>query len=224
MKVFLSPSNQYSNTWVVGNTNEKAQAIAFADKLQALLQKQGVEVVRADSVNPFKRIDHAGGCDLYIPLHTNAYNGKVRGCRLYVYKTKQNTTASLAAKNAAAMKAIQAEVNKLGMSRTVIVNYDYASWTELNNAATAGIPAVYSEGIFHDNIEDCNWYFQNVDALAEAYAKGICEFLGISYSVEEPKKIYRVQVGAFMDKNNARVMVEKLRQAGFVGFVTESVA
>ena len=72
MKVFLSPSNQIKNTWAVGNTNEMAQAEAFADKLQALLEKQGVEVVRADDVAIKNRIDYAEGCDLIIPLHTNA--------------------------------------------------------------------------------------------------------------------------------------------------------
>lgn len=224
MKVFLSPSNQYSNTWAVGNTNEKAQAIAFADKLQALLEEQGIFVVRADEVHPFSRIDYAQDCDLYIPLHTNACNGKVRGCRLFVYKKKKNTTTELASRNAQAMAAIQKEVDKLGMSREVLVYYDYASWSELTNAAVSGIPAVYSEAIFHDNGEDCSWYFQNEDALAEAYAKGICGFLGVTYQEKAPRKIYRVQVGAFMDRNNARVMVEKLRQAGFVGFVTELAA
>lgn len=238
MKVFLSPSNQIKNTWAVGNTNEMAQAEAFADKLQALLEKQGVEVVRADDVAIKNRIDYAEGCDLIIPLHTNAYNKKVRGCRLYAYKTKKNTPAALAAKNAAAMKAIQAEVDKLGMSRKVIVNYDYANWTELSNATAAGIPAVYSESIFHDNVEDCNWYFANVDRLVEAYAKGICAYGGVTYkqaaqeapsAPQEPekvdggKKIYRVQVGAFEDRDNAKVMKQKLSAAGFVGFIVEEI-
>ena len=231
MKVFLSPSNQKSNDWAVGKTNEMVQAIAFADKLEALLDKQGVEVVRADRINPFKRISEAKGCDLYVPLHTNAYNKKVRGCRLYVYKKKKNTPAALAAKNAAAMEAIRAEVDKLGMSRNVIVNYDYANWTELTNATAAGIPAVYSESIFHDNVEDCNWYFANVDKLAEAYAKGICAFLNVEYKVEEAPqseektdKLYRVQVGAYRVKANAEAMLKKIKEAGFAdAFIKEEI-
>lgn len=229
MKVFLSPSNQYSNTWATGNTNEKAQALAFADKLQALLEKQGVSVVRADDVHPYSRIDNAKGCDLYIPLHTNAYNKKVRGCRLYVYKKNKNTSTALASKNAKAMAAIQAEVDKLGMSRKVIVNYDYANWAELTNATAAGIPAVYSESIFHDNVEDCNWYFANVDKLAEAYAKGICEYLGVGYKVvtEVPatnsntKTFYRVVAGSFEVRANADKRLEEVKAAGFAdAFIT----
>lgn len=219
MKVFLSPSNQRSNTWALGGTNEKEQAEGFADKLQVLLEKQGVTVVRADGVSPSKRISYAKGCDLYIPLHTNAFNKKVRGCRLYVYKKNKGISAGLAAKNAAAMEVIRNQVDKLGMSRKVIVNYDYANWTELSNAAAVGIPAVYSEAIFHDNTEDCNWYFSNVDRLAQAYAAAICDFLG----VEQTKKtLYRVQVGAFEHRVNAETMKQKLQEAGFPGFITEA--
>ncbi len=224
MKVFLSPSNQVSNAWAVGNTNEKIQATAFADKLEKLLEQRGVTVVRADSAAIAARINYAKGCDLYVPLHTNAYNGKVRGCRLFVYKTKKNTPAALAAKNAAAMAAIRAEVDKLGMSKNVLVYYDYANWTELSNAAAAGIPAVYSESIFHDNAEDCNWYFKNVDKLAEAYAKGICAYLGVTYEVatDVPKKLYRVQVGAYSVKANADAMLKKVKAAGFAdAFIKE---
>ena len=234
MKVFYSPSNQYSNKWAWGNTNEKEQAEIFGDKLAALLAKQGVELIRADDVHPFERINYAKGCALYIPGHTNGFNGKVRGCRLFVYKTKKNTSAALAAKNAAAMKAIQAEVDKLGMSREVLVYYDYANWTELSNAAAAGIPAVYSESIFHDNVEDCKWYFANVDRLAEAYAKGICAYGGVTYkqaaqeapsapeSAENTDKLFRVQVGAYRVKANAEAMLKKVKAAGFAdAFIKE---
>jgi len=185
--VFLSPSNQKSNIWAVGNTNEKEQAEAFADKLQNLLTEQGVAVVRADTISPSKRISYAKGCKLYICLHTNAYNKEVRGNRLYAYRAKKATPAALAAENAAAMEAIRSQVDNLGMSRKVIVNYDYASWTELSNAAKASIPAVYSEAIFHDNVEDCNWYFANADRLAEAYARGICAYLGVTYREAAPE-------------------------------------
>lgn len=37
-----------------------------------------------------------------------------------------------------------------------------------------------------------------------------------------PDKIYRVQTGAFYDRNNAEKYLEKLKKAGFNGFITES--
>lgn len=213
MKVFLSPSNQDGNTWAINNTNEEVQAKIFADKLEDLLEKQGVEVVRADHIKPSERIAYAEGCDLYIPLHTNAHNGKVRGCRLFVYRNK--TTEALAAKNDKAMQALRAEIDKLGMSEKVIVYHDYENWFELTNASNKGIPAVYSESIFHDNVEDCKWYFANLDKFVEAYAKGICSYLGVADT------IYRVQLGAFKNKNGAESLRDELIAKGADAFIVQ---
>ena len=223
MKVFLSPSNQDANTWIKGNTNEQIQAEAFADKLQAKLEASGIDVVRADHIKPSSRINYAQGCDLYIPLHTNAHNGQVRGCRLFVYKAK--TTSGLAAKNDKAMKALRDEIDKVGMSEPVRLYYDYATWFELTNAANAGIPAVYSESIFHDNIKDCNWYFANLDKFVEAYAKGICNYYNVAAPSPAPTAtegtIYRAQTGAFKNKSGAESMRDELKAKGFDAFVVQ---
>lgn len=219
MKVFLSPSNQDANTWARGNTNEQIQAEAFADKLQAKLEASGIDVVRADHIKPSSRINYAQGCDLYIPLHTNAHNGQVRGCRLFVYKNE--VTSELAAKNDKAMKALRDEIDKAGMSEPVRLYYDYATWFELTNAANAGIPAVYSESIFHDNIEDCNWYFANLDKFVYAYAKGICNYYGVAATAPAPTTIYRVQTGAFKNKSGAESMRDELKAKGFDAFVVQ---
>lgn len=218
MKVFLSPSNQDANVWAIGNTNEKVQAEAFADKLEAKLKAAGVEVARADHITPFERINHAKGCDLIVPLHTNGFNGTVRGCRLFVYRDKAAKT--LAEKNDKAMKALGAEIEKLGITPNVRYYYDYESWDELNDAAKAGIPAVYSESIFHDNVEDCEWYFANVDKLVDAYTKGICDFLNIA-PAPESKVLYRVQTGAFKNKAGAESFRDELIGKGFEAFVTQ---
>ena len=221
MKVFLSPSNQDGNTWAINNTNEEVQARIFADKLGTLLEKRGVEVVRADNVTPTKRINYAKGCDLYIPLHTNAYNTKVRGCRFFVYKTK--TSSELATRNDKAMQALRTEVDKLGMSEKVRVYYDYATWFELTNASNAGIPAVYSESIFHDNVEDCKWYFANLDKFVEAFANGICNYLGVATHAPEPESgvIYRVQLGAFKNKSGAESLKNELISKGVDAFIVQ---
>ena len=61
---------------------------------------------------------------------------------------------------------------------------------------------------------------------AEADAKALCEYLNIAY-VDEPKTepekniLYRVQVGAFRVKANAEAQLEKLKAAGFDGFIVE---
>lgn len=63
----------------------------------------------------------------------------------------------------------------------------------------------------------------------EAIAKGICNYLGVTYKapvVEKPAAtsssgtIYRVQVGAYSSKANAEAMLKKLKAAGFDGVIT----
>lgn len=84
--------------------------------------------------------------------------------------------------------------------------------------------AVLFESFFVDNDKDNNIG----DTVAEqrafgvAYAKAILEYLGITYkgtnfntSSPPTGKLYRVQVGAYRDKNNAQNMLKKVKAAGF---------
>jgi cell division septation protein DedD len=68
--------------------------------------------------------------------------------------------------------------------------------------------------------------------IGEAIAKGLCKYLGAKYvpaKQETPKPaepaqgdtLYRVQVGAFAVRANADRMLEKLKAAGFTGFVVK---
>ena len=216
-KVFLSPSNQYDNTWIKGNTNEMEQNIRLADLLQAHLERCGITVVRADAVRPSERINCAVGCDFYMPLHTNAFNEKTRGCRLFVYNNKAKYTAK---KNAEALNCIYEFTENLAMDNTPRKYYDFANWFELTNADNAKIPSVYAESIFHDNEDDCDWWFLNIDRLAVAYCKGICKFLGVEY--EKPTDVfYRVQVGAYKRRSYAERMMNDLKALGYDAFIVE---
>ena len=65
--------------------------------------------------------------------------------------------------------------------------------------------------------------------MGKAIAKGVLKTLGVVYKEEapavkeEPKKeetkLYRVQVGAYSKKANAEAMLQKLKAAGFDGFI-----
>lgn len=68
--------------------------------------------------------------------------------------------------------------------------------------------------------------------IGEAIAKGLCKYLGVKYvpAKQEPPKpaepaqsdtLYRVQVGAFAVRANAEKMLQRLKDAGFDGFIRE---
>jgi N-acetylmuramoyl-L-alanine amidase len=81
------------------------------------------------------------------------------------------------------------------------------------------MPAVLSENGFMDVLEEAllmlSEEFQS--EVAEEHVKGICNYFGVKYikPVTPKDKLYRVQVGAFKNLENAEKLVEKLNKAGF---------
>ena len=84
----------------------------------------------------------------------------------------------------------------------------------------------------HDTAEGAKWIVGHTTASGEAIAKGLCKYLGVTYvpaRQETPKPsepaqgdtLYRVQVGAFAVRANAEKMLQRLKDAGFDGFIRE---
>ena len=83
------------------------------------------------------------------------------------------------------------------------------------------MPAVLNEGAFVDNQKDiADW---NEDAelkkLGIAYAKAAAEFLELEQQENNAGILYRVQVGAYREKENAEAMRKQLEAAGFAGII-----
>lgn len=105
---------------------------------------------------------------------------------------------------------------------------DYYGFIRMTNP-----PAVIVECAFVDNITD----MQIIDTTAErvkmgqAIAKGVLKTLGVSYKadIEKPvsvptqefSEIYRVQVGAFRNKNYAEALMNELKEKGYKAFVVK---
>ena len=90
-------------------------------------------------------------------------------------------------------------------------------------------PTAYVECEFHDNPETARWIIQHTDEIGEAIARGLCQYLGVAYAPAQAEKpapqpkgdgLFRVQVGAFANRNNAEKMLERLKKAGFSGFIS----
>ena len=73
--------------------------------------------------------------------------------------------------------------------------------------------------------------FQLIEAQSEKLiAKGICDYYGVDVTgvdsdekINAPEKtgtLYVVQSGAFSSKSNAENLLQKLKKAGFDGFIT----
>ena len=220
-KVYISPSDQTENRYAWGNTNEHVQCQKIAEAEAAALRRSGVEVQvaalgstmaqRCAQSNVFK-------ADIHNCVHTNACNGKVMGTRMFCF--------AIPGKGYDACKAVFAELAPLspGTSENIQAN------SRLYEVRTPAAPTVYCECEFHDTVEGAKWIVEHTTEIGEAIAKGLCKYLGVKYvpaKQETPKPaepaqsdtLYRVQVGAFAVRANADRMLEKLKAAGFAGFV-----
>ena len=84
-KVFLSPSDQFSNKYAYGNTNEAVQCGKIANYCKAALERSGVDVMlmHDKSMSEKCAASNKFDADLHVPIHTNAFNGKVMGTRMF---------------------------------------------------------------------------------------------------------------------------------------------
>ena len=218
-KVYLSPSDQTSNAYAYGNTTEAVQCGKIAEACKAALERSGVEVRvgQYDTMANRCKASDAFGANLHVPIHTNAYNGKVSGTRMFCYNS-----------NGEGYRACKSIFNVLapltpGKSENISVN------AKLFEVRVPSAPTAYIEVDFHDVPSVAKWIVEHTTEIGEAIAKGICNYLGVSF--KEPKQpenqtsgatIYRVQVGAYTQKANAEKMLESLKKNGYKGFIVEA--
>ena len=218
-KVFLSPSNQYDNVYAYGNTTEGVQCGKIADACKIALERSGVDVMLMHDEDMQTKCAESNkfDADLHVPIHTNAFNGKVMGTRMFCYNS---------GKGMAACKAIFARVAPLspGTSENIQVNQN------LYEVRVPAAPTSYIECEFHDTVDGAKWIVENTVLIGEAIAHGICDYFGVTFKEpEQPKPakpvttdtLYRVQVGAFAVRENAEKMLARLKAAGFDGFIRE---
>ena len=121
MQVFLSLSDQTNNAYAYGNTTEAVQCGKIAVACKAALERSGVEVKlgQYDTMANRCAASDAFKADLHVPIHTNAFNGKVMGTRMFCYSAE--------GKGMAACKAIYARLAPItpGDSENIHVNADY---------------------------------------------------------------------------------------------------
>ena len=177
-KVYLSPSDQTSNRYAYGNTTEAVQCGKIAEACRAALVRCGIEVKLGHMKSMQEKCAESNAfcADLHVPIHTNAFNGQVRGTRMFCYSSN--------GEGMKACKSIFAVVAPLtpGTSENIKVN------SELYEVRVPAAPTAYIECEFHDNADAAKWIIEHTTDLGESIAHGICNYFGITYKAkEEPK-------------------------------------
>lgn len=214
-KIYLSPSNQNANTYATGNTNEMVQCNRIAVSAEYHLKRHGFEVKKAsEGQNMWTSINESNswGANLHVPIHTNAFNGSLTGGTLIMlYSTSGEN-----------LKAGQAIFNRLAPI-TPGSDYSIRANTGLAELNSTKAIAVYVECEFHDTKDGANFIINNTDKIGEAIAHGICDYFGTNWVDDDntPDRFYRVQVGAFSNKQNAEKQMNKLKEEGYDAFIVE---
>lgn len=183
MKVFLSPSNQDGNRYAYGNVTEYDVCGDIAKLCKDALARNGIEVMLMHDENIATKVAKANewGADLYIPIHTNAYNKNVAGTRMF-YGSDNGYQAC---------KAIFKYLAPLtpGTSENITKN------TSLGEVKGPKATTAYIEVDFHDVESVAKWLIEHKKEIAEAIAHGICDYGKVAYketampsntSVEKP--------------------------------------
>ena len=170
-KIFLSPSNQSDNTYAYGKTNEAAECGKMAQVAEKALKRCGFDVktMQWETAQERCKQSNSWGADLHIPIHTNAYNGKVAGTRTMVYEKK-----------GASYEAAKCIHNELA-AITPGTSENISTYPELIELKQPKAPAVYLEVDFHDVPNVAKWLIENAEAIGEAICNGVCKYFGVTY-------------------------------------------
>lgn len=214
-KIYLSPSDQDANFYAYGDTCEAEQCKRIANACETALKRCGFEVInnQIDTMEDRVAESNAWGADLHMPIHTNGFNGVVAGTRIMAYDLSgEGYQASKAVFEALAPVTPGTSENVSAYPGLYEIRHSYA-------------PCVYVEAEFHDVPKIAKWIIENVVLIGETIAKGVCNYFGYKYiepvAEQEGDTIYRVQVGAFRNPENAGNMLDALKKAGFDGFIVK---
>ncbi len=219
-KVFLGVGHGGTDSGAIGNGfKEKDLNLSIALACNDVLVSHGVTVMMSrttdedDSIAEEIRECNNFKPDLAVDIHNNAGGGDGAECFYHYGGGKGKVVA----------ENILIEIVRVGQNsrgakvRTNEKGKDYYAFIRETTA-----PAIIVECAFVDNPKDV----QVIDTLQEqilignAIARGILRVFGIPYKNENA--LYKVQVGAFNNKNNAIILQNKLKSKGYNAFIIES--
>ncbi len=172
-KIYLSPSTQEFNQYVIGGTEEEYMN-RLADALEPYLIAAGIdfdrntpEMTARTSIEQANRI---GGQDLYLALHSNAapevFAGMLQGPDIYYNPANPESRR--------AAEIIADEFRKIYPQPQLV---DILPTDFLGEVLRPNAPAVLVEVAYHDNLEDAQWIADNIQQIAQALSNAVEEFV-----------------------------------------------
>ncbi len=190
--VFLSPSTEEHNEFVIGNTEEYYMNL-IADALEPYLTAAGISFGRnnpAFSVGHAISLSNIGNYDVYLSLHTNTAPprlfGRIQGLDAYYYpgSAAGEALAQLIVTNLRSIYPYPDLVNAVP-NRT---HYELI---------TSRAAPVLVELAYHDNEEDAQWIADNIESIARALALSLTQYFGVPFVLPNTLQRGRVDTEGF---------------------------
>lgn len=226
-RILIDPGHGGNDPGATGNgIKEKDINLAICRLLPDLLKPRGIEVVLTRtsdvSMSLSARTDMAVAkkVDAVLSRHSNAGGGKGTETYRSVFNAESGRLA--AAVHGQLIAAFPEFANRGIKTRLYPGRSDWDYYHMIREPhRQAGIPAIITENGFIDHVGDAA-VLKRADFAAreaEALARGICAYFGVSWSKQEaapdPETLYRVQIGAFAVRANAEACLKKAQAAGF---------
>lgn len=220
MKVFITAGHGGIDSGAVANgVKEKDLNLSIALACRDVLERHGVAVKMSrtkdedDSVSEEIKECNAYAPDLAVSIHNNAGGGD--GAE--VFHHHGGGKGKVLAQN------ILDEIVKVGQnSRGTKIRKNSQGKDYYGFIRSTTCPAVIVECAFVDNSVDLEILATESkrQKMGEAIARGILKTLGVKIQAETGT-IYRVQVGAYLVKENAVAMQKKIKAVGFDAFIVK---
>lgn len=200
-----------------------------AEHVTALLKEYDCEIIRTDDPSGETDISLTKRCakaneakaDYFVSIHHNAGINGGKGGGIVVFAAQKASEKSYVLQRA----IYDAVIAKTGLRGNRAIPLAKANFTVLTDTK---MPAVLGEFGFMDSQSDVPVIL--TDAFSRQCAQGIAEALvsvaGLSKKPqppvdERPGKLYRVQTGAFRNRDNAAALAEKLKAQGYDTIIKE---
>ncbi len=240
MVVVIDPGHGGSDPGAVySGRQEKDDVLMLAKEVGRILEARGIEVVytRNNDIyeTPFKKAQDANSAnaDYFISFHRNSseYPNQYSGAEVLVY-------------DESGVKSALANNILTGMEEAGFKNLGIDERKDLVVLRRTRMPAVLVEAGFINNEEDNRIFDENFDMLAQGIADGILNTLGFASGADNmamqyeqtdpsdgenvrynngqcncPNVLYRVQVGAFRNRDSADRMLNSLLIEEFPAFI-----
>lgn len=195
-KIYLSPAYHRANECCYARPDgkqcyETLENNEFMDLLQPMLERCGFDIKRGPRRTPMSNEDgetymyraikesNEWGAEIHYVSHTNGSTngptgrGKVKGFTSMYHPDSPNGK-----KLAELMVKYRKGFYPYGCKTTVR--------GDLHELEDTKAWAVYQEHVFHDNVDDAEWFHLHMKECAVADCKALCEFCGLTY-VPEPE-------------------------------------